>query len=163
MAKIVFCVLLSALSLWIIPADGQSVPVLKFDQLKQRIDQPNDTLYIVNFWATWCAPCVKEMPQFEAVRQAYANKKVRVLLVSMDDKDVLNTKVKPFVRNRKIRSEVILLDEPDANMWIDKLAPEWAGSLPMTLIVNRKQNIRQLIDKPVKEGELELVINQYKL
>ncbi|GAB2586088.1 TlpA disulfide reductase family protein [Spirosoma areae] len=163
MAKVVFSLFLSILLLWIVPANGQSVPVLKFDQLNQLIDQPNDTLYIVNFWATWCAPCVKEMPCFEAVRQAYAGKKVQVLLVSLDDKDKLTTNVKPFVRNRRIRSNVVLLDEPDANRWIDKLAPEWSGALPMTLIINRKQNVRRLIDKPVKKGELESIINQYKL
>jgi thiol-disulfide isomerase/thioredoxin len=142
---------------------SQSVSVIKFDRLKRWINQPNDTVYVVNFWATWCAPCVKELPQFDAVRQAYANKKVAVLLVSMDSREDLTKKVAPFVRNRKVRSRVVLLDEPDLNTWVDQLAPEWSGALPMTLILNSKQNVRRFIGKPVKEGELQSIINQYKL
>lgn len=163
MGKLVFSVLLVLLLFEARIALGQTIPVLTFDQLKQRIDQPNDTLYIINFWATWCAPCVKELPYFETVHQTYKVKKVSVLLVSLDDKTALNTKVKPFIRNRKIRSRVVLLDEPDANAWIDKLAPEWSGALPMTLLLNKQQTIRRFIGGPVKPGELESIINQYKL
>lgn len=161
--RFVFGLVLIVLTLPTAPAKSQSVTVVKFEQLKQMVSQPNDTLYVVNFWATWCAPCIKELPQFEAVRQAYAHKKVNVLLVNMDSKQDLNKKVNPFVRNRKIRSRVVLLDEPDLNTWVDKLAPEWSGALPMTLIMNSKQNVRQFIGKPVKEGELESIITQYKL
>lgn len=146
-----------------IPAKSQSVKVIKFDQLNQLVNRPNDTLYVVNFWATWCAPCVKELPQFEALRQHYANKKLNVLLVSLDDKKTVTTKVNPFIRNRKIRSRVVLLDESDLNTWVDKLTPEWSGALPMTLILNKQRNVRRFIGKPVEEGELESIINQYKL
>ncbi|GAB3690216.1 hypothetical protein GCM10027592_07340 [Spirosoma flavus] len=141
---------------------GQSVPVLKFEELEQRIKQPNDTLYVVNFWATWCAPCVKELPLFESVRKTYANQNVSVLLVSMDARKTLATKVIPFVRNRKMGTNVVLLDEPDLNTWIDKLVPEWSGALPMTLVLNEKRNVRQFIGKPVKNGELESIINKLK-
>lgn len=151
------------LLLSVLPAQSQSVRIIKFDQLKQMVDRPNDSLYVVNFWATWCAPCVKELPQFESVRQQYANRKLNVLLVSLDDKKTLTTKVTPFVRNRKIRSRVVLLDESDLNTWVDKLTPEWSGALPMTLILNKQRNIRKFIGQPVKEGELESIINQYKL
>lgn len=150
------------LSLSGIPAKSQPVRVIKFDQLKQLVSQPNDTLYVMNFWATWCAPCVQELPQFEAIRRQYANRKLTVLLVSLDDRKTLSTKVIPFVRNRKIQSPVVLLDESDLNTWVDKIAPEWSGALPMTLILNNKHNVRQFIGKPVKEGELESIINQYK-
>lgn len=160
--KSVAGLLLSLMLLRTVLAQSQSVRVIKFDQLKQMVDQPNDTLYVVNFWATWCAPCVKELPQFEAVRQQYANRKLNVLLVSLDDKKTLTTKVNPFVRHRKIRSRVVLLDESDLNTWVDKLAPEWSGALPMTLILNKKRNVRKFIGQPVKEGELKSIINQYK-
>lgn len=163
MRKLVLGTWLIVLSLGAVSGQNQSVPVLKFDQLNQLINQPNDTLYIVNFWATWCAPCVKELPLFDAVRQAYATKKVQVLLVSMDDILDLNQKVKPFIRKRNVQSRVILLDEPDLNTWVDQLVPEWSGALPMTLILNKHRTIRQYIGKSVKAGELESIINQYKL
>ena len=146
------CFVIISTLLGITISNAQSVPVLKFDDLEERISRSNDTLYIVNFWATWCAPCVQELPLFESARKKYANQKVKVLLVSMDARKTLTTKVVPFVQKRKIGSQVVLLDEPDLNTWIDKLVPEWSGALPMTLVLNKQRNIRQFIGKPVKEG-----------
>ena len=145
------------------PAQSQSIKIMKLVQLEQLLNKTDDTLRVINFWATWCAPCVKEIPYFENARQMYASQKVSVVLVSLDDIKDLETKVKPFVSNRKIRSKVLLLDEPDANTWIDKVAPEWSGALPMTLIVNKARTIRHYIGKPVNQAELTSLINQHKL
>lgn len=142
------------------PVCGQSVKVIKFEDLERLVRVEDDTLNVVNFWATWCGPCVKELPHFEALNKTGASKKVRVLLVSMDDVKTLDSKVKPFVKQRKLKSKVLLLNEPDLNTWVDKLVPEWSGALPMTLIVNEKNQVRKFIGKPVKEGELQTIINQ---
>ncbi|MBE7174648.1 MAG: redoxin domain-containing protein, partial [Williamsia sp.] len=96
---------------------SQSVPVIKFDQLEQLVSRSTDTLYVVNFWATWCAPCVKELPQFEALNRARADRKIKVMLVSMDARKTLATKAIPFIRTRKVKSQVVLLDETDLNTW----------------------------------------------
>lgn len=151
------------LSVSSLPAAGQSVAVIKIEQLKRMLHQPDDTLRVVNFWATWCLPCVKELPYFDAVRRAYQTDKVSVLLVSLDDKADLNTKLKPFIQRRKVQSRVVLLDEPDPNVWIDQIAPEWSGALPMTLIVNPNKQFRRFIGKAVEAGELQSIINQSKL
>jgi thiol-disulfide isomerase/thioredoxin len=143
-----------------LPARAQSVKVIKYEDLERLVRVQDDTLNVVNFWATWCGPCVKELPHFEALNKAGTSKKVRVLLVSMDDVKTLENKVKPFVKQRKLKSKVVLLNEPDLNTWVDKLVPEWSGALPMTLIVNEKSQVRKFIGKPVKEGELQTIINQ---
>lgn len=137
---------------------AQSVKVIKFGDLHRILTTQDDTLNVINFWATWCGPCVKELPYFEGLNKT--QQKLRVLLVSMDDIKTLETKVKPFVKQRKIKSKVVLLDEPDLNSWVDKLVPEWSGALPMTLILNAKREVRKFIGKPVKEGELQTIINQ---
>lgn len=160
--KAIFFVILVLISS-LLPVRAQEVKVIKFEALQQILSGAGDTLNVVNFWATWCGPCVKELPYFEALVKKPENKKIRVLLVSMDDVKTLDSKVKPFVKQRKIKSEVVLLDEPDLNTWVDKLVPEWSGALPMTLILNDKRKIRKYIGKPVKEEELYSIINQYKL
>ena len=56
---------------------AQDIPVIEdFATLEARMNQPTDTLIVYNFWATWCRPCVAELPYFEKLNQEYAEKKV---------------------------------------------------------------------------------------
>jgi thiol-disulfide isomerase/thioredoxin len=142
---------------------AQHPTVIKYPDLEKIISGSSDTTYVVNFWATWCGPCIKELPHFESLGKEYVHKRVKVLLVSLDFKKDLETKVKPFLVKRKIKSQVLLLDETDYNSWIDKITPQWSGSIPMTLIVNKSRNIRHFIGQEVKAGELETVLNSFNL
>ena len=102
MSKLKFLVLLSGM-LFTAPAFAQRVAVIKFPELQKRLARPTDTTYVVNFWATWCGPCVKELPNFEQLRVANAGQKVKVLLVSLDYASQLDKKVKPFVTQRGLK------------------------------------------------------------
>src|SRR5690242_18603794 len=82
-------------------AQTKTVHLLTVAQLNKRISN-SDTLYVVNFWATWCGPCVKELPNFDKLQMDYKDKPLKVLLVSMDFKSKLNAAVIPFVKKRKI-------------------------------------------------------------
>src|SRR5690349_13612532 len=155
---ILFCMLLLSKASF-----AQGPTVIKYPDLEKILSGPSDTTYVVNFWATWCGPCIKELPHFESVGKEYAQKRVKVLLVSLDFKKDLETKVKPFLVKRKIQSQVLLLDETDYNSWIDKITPQWSGAIPMTLIVNKNRNIRHFIGQEVKAGELETLINSFNL
>jgi len=151
------------LSLFLMPvASAQGVKAIKFDELEKMLKRDDDTLRIVNFWATWCAPCVKELPYFERLNSTYKTEKIRVILVSMDYFSDLNSKLKPFVAKNKIRSKVVLLNEPELESWVDKLTPEWSGAVPMTLILNNQKKLRHFIEKPLNETELNLLVKQYK-
>ncbi|MGI4740036.1 MAG: TlpA family protein disulfide reductase [Janthinobacterium lividum] len=153
--------LLSAGLLLAAPSFAQRVAVLRFSALQQRLAQPSDTTYIVNFWATWCGPCVQEMPNFEKVRAAYATQKVKVLLVSLDYVSQLDKKVKPFVQKRKLKSEVVLLNETDPNTWLQKVDTKWSGSLPFTLIFNNKTKARASFEQPLTEAELTTALRRF--
>jgi len=98
----------------------------------------SDTVYIINFWATWCGPCRKELPGLEKIHREYSDRKVKVLLVSLDFPDQINKGLKQFLKSNDITAQVILLNDPDANAWIDKVDPGWSGSLPATLIYKGK-------------------------
>jgi thiol-disulfide isomerase/thioredoxin len=144
-----------------VPSNAQRVAVLKFPALQQRLAQSTDTTYIVNFWATWCGPCVQEMSGFERVRTAYATKKVKLLLVSLDYASQLEKKVKPFVQKRGLKSEVILLNEMDPNTWSQKVDTRWSGSLPFTLIINNKTKQRATFEQPLSEAELTTELRKF--
>lgn len=126
---------------------SQNVSVIKITDLEKRIQNNSDTTYIVNFWATWCVPCVKELPDFDSINTTYINKKVKVILVSLDFKEDLKIKLLPFISTKKIRSEVVLLDELNANYFIPKISDEWSGAIPATLIINNQKKLNRFFEK----------------
>lgn len=140
---------------------AQNVPILKIADLEKRIKNDSDTTYIVNFWATWCAPCVKELPDFDSISKVYKNEKIKVLLVTMDFKEELKNKVLPFIVSKKIHSEVLLLDEVNGNYFIPKISDAWSGALPATLIINQKKKFNHFFEKKLTfdflKSEIELV------
>lgn len=126
------------LYLSVFQAIGQpkKVEVVKFEHLQQLINHTTDTTLVVHFWATWCRPCVEELPSLEKLSKEYSTKKIRFVMVSMDFPKDLQEKVVPFVAKNNIESEVVLLDEPDYNAWIDEIDKDWSGTIPATLLVN---------------------------
>jgi thiol-disulfide isomerase/thioredoxin len=142
---------------------SQNIPVIKVTDLEKRIFNNSDTTYIVNFWATWCAPCVKELPDFDSISKTYSNQKIKVLLVTMDFKEDVNSKVAPFVKKKRIISEVLLLDESNADYFIPKIANEWTGALPATVIINNKKNTKYFFEKKLTYEFLKNEIQQIEL
>lgn len=127
-------------------ASAQHVEIIKFTDL-DKLMQKDDGIYVINFWASWCGPCVAEMPEFETLASNFRLNNVKVVFVSLDFKRDLEA-VKKFVEDRKISSPIYLLDEPDYNSWIDKVSTKWSGSIPATLISqgNKKEFYEQSFD-----------------
>jgi len=92
--------------------------MLSFDDLEPHLHFSNDTTYLVNFWASWCTPCVSELPAFESIREEYRDEKLKVLQVSLDFPGQVDTRLMPFLEKNGIRSEVLVLDYPDAKGFI---------------------------------------------
>ena len=117
-----------------IKTEDIDLEIYDFNGFKKYLNQKDDKVYIVNFWATWCAPCVKELPFFEKINTEYRNKNVEVILVSLDFPHLYESKLKPFIVEHHIKSKVIALDDVDMNTWIPIVNPDWSGSIPATLI-----------------------------
>lgn len=128
------------------------IPVYeKFDDLEPLLRMKNDSTYVINFWATWCKPCIKELPYFKELDSIYKDEKVKVVLVSLDfPKDVEN-KLVSFAREKQIESKVVVLLDGKYNDWIDKVSPEWSGAIPATYIYNRERN--KLVQRPFENTE----------
>jgi thiol-disulfide isomerase/thioredoxin len=123
------------------PPTKQRVQVVSLEQLQAKTIQPNnDSLYVVNFWATWCKPCVAELPYFEKAGREFVDKKIKTLLVSLDFLSQ-KEKVDQFVEKNNIRNEVCLLQAGDPNVWINKIDNNWSGSIPATAIYKNGKKV----------------------
>jgi len=112
------------------------IPIYNFDSLEHLLYTNANKTFIVNFWAMWCGPCIKELPLFQEYEKNNPN--AEVLLVSLDFVEDIETKLKPFLKLKGITSKVVLLDDPDANVWINKIDSNWSGAIPFTIIFNNK-------------------------
>lgn len=111
------------------------VKLLSLSNLEHRVSQGKDTTYVVNFWATWCGPCVEELPAFEQLHKNLKKQPYKVILMSLDFKSKLEREVIPFVKKHKLQAEVFVVNEADQQAFIDRVDKNWSGALPATLIM----------------------------
>ena len=123
-----------------------------FNQFISSIDLSNNQTYVVNFWATWCSPCIKELPHFEYINKNYNERLIKVVLVSLDLPNHFNSKLVPFVKKNNITSDVIHLTDINLNEWMPKISKEWEGGIPATLIINN--NFQKFYPKQIEKDEL---------
>jgi thiol-disulfide isomerase/thioredoxin len=133
--------------------------VFDFNQLEPLLNKNDDKTYVINFWATWCAPCVKELPYYEKLQEVYAIENVEVILVSLDFPKQFDSKLKPFIKDKNIRSRVIALNDMDSNRWIPLVSEEWTGAIPATLIYNKDK--KQFYEQSFEYEELETEVKQF--
>lgn len=136
----------------------QSFDVITFEEFEEMMNTPSDKIKIFNFWATWCAPCVKEMPYFEKV--AAEDTGLELIFISMDD-GRKPERVTSFIEKRGVKAPVYLLNDVDYNKWIDKVSPEWSGAIPATLFI-KPNNVKVFHEGEVTESELKILISKLK-
>ncbi|RQO29773.1 TlpA family protein disulfide reductase [Taibaiella sp. KBW10] len=126
------------------------VTVVKYEQLMARLQQKNDTLYVVNFWATWCGPCVRELPHFVTINDKYKNGPFKFIMVSLDEGANLKEGVIPFLKKKNIQAEHYLLDDNGRmNEWIPKFDKSWTGAIPVTILYKQGEK------KAFHEGSMD--------
>ena len=137
-------------------AQTTEVISLDYPQLQPLLHQNSENVQVVNFWATWCAPCIKELPYFEELNKLEG---VEVLLVSLDFSNHKQTRLIPFVEKHKLQSRVVHLDDEDENYWINEISTTWSGALPATLIYT--QNRRGFYEQSFTKYELFKEVKSY--
>ena len=140
-------------------SENDTIEVYNFEELSLFLEQEKDQIYVINFWATWCKPCIQELPYFEAAQKKYSGD-IKVILVSLDFTDKLESQLIPFVSEKSIQSQVILLDDPHENEWIPKVDSTWSGAIPATLMI--KGSERKFFEKSFTEEELDKEILKFK-
>jgi thiol-disulfide isomerase/thioredoxin len=139
--------------------EAQEIKVVKFADLQKWKNDKSDTVYVINFWATWCKPCLKEMPAFESLGERFVGAKVKVLMVSLDAPTDLENKLKPYVHNNYLRNPVYLYRDPKVKQWQQKLHPRFSGTLPATLIHQGTKRYTKMTTGPMSYQELYTIVN----
>ncbi|QQR97597.1 MAG: TlpA family protein disulfide reductase [Sphingobacteriales bacterium] len=135
--------------------------IVDFNGYKKYIEEQKDVLLLVNFWATWCKPCVEELPYFIKANQTYQNKDFKILFVSLDRAADFETRVLPFAQQKKMQTDLLLLnDVKNMNTWISAINPNWTGAIPATILY---QNGKQIYfhEGQLSEKELNQLINKF--
>lgn len=140
-------------------AQSVDLKIVDYKGLEPFLTTTSDKIYVVNFWATWCAPCIKELPYFEKLNNDYADKKVEVILVSLDFPTKYDSNLKPYIKEKNLKSKVVALNDMDSNMWIPKISEDWSGAIPATLIYNKDK--RQFYEKSFTYDELETEVKLF--
>lgn len=135
------------------------IPYYDFDEFEKFLNISDDEIYVVNFWATWCLPCVEELPHFESINTTFKHKGVNVLLVSLDKAKDVETRLFPFMEKHDIRSEVIMLNDANPNSWIDRVDPHWSGAIPITIIYNKEK--RRFYERTFNLEELKTEVEKF--
>jgi thiol-disulfide isomerase/thioredoxin len=136
---------------------SRAIEIYNFKDFEPLLNKSNDTTYVIHFWATWCVPCLKELPEFNRFADKHSPQKIKIILVSLDFPQHIDNKLIPFIEKHKITSKVIVLDDPNQNYWINKVSPEWSGAIPATLVYNNKY--KKFYEKSLTYEELVSIIN----
>ena len=131
---------------------NQTIKEIDSDVLVTITQKYNDTTYVVNFWATWCSPCVKEIGYFEELHRQAPGPEMKVILISLDFPNSIERRVIPFLKEKDITAEVKLVTDLDYNAWIERIDPGWSGAIPATLIYKRDK--RLFLEKELTRDEL---------
>ncbi len=138
-----------------------NVKIVTFLQLQQQAEnKKNDTLYVLNFWATWCKPCIEEIPFFEEASRKFVVEKIKIIYVSLNSVKEIKS-VQHFITTQQISNTVLLLNATNPNDWIDKIDSSWSGAIPATVMYKNGKKVF------FKEGdftqeEIILTINKNK-
>ncbi len=141
---------------------NEDIRIVKYEELLADLLQEDEVLYVVNFWATWCVPCVEELPHFMKVNEDYKDQpNYKMVLVSLDSAKKIESNLIPFIEKKKINAEVIVLsDSKRMNTWIPIINKDWSGSIPATAFyLNGKQVY--FIEGQMSEEELRITLKKY--
>lgn len=160
MKKISFSIAL--ILYFLLTGKAQEIQLVKIEDLKKIYNRPNDTTYVINFFATWCGPCMMEIPVLNQFQSDHSTEKIQLILVSLDNAKTMK-KLPPLIKKMKIQAPVFLLNESSDYSWLPYIDQRWQGSIPATMVVNSKKNIKAFFETPLEKGQLEFYLKRLGL
>ena len=141
-------------------AVSPAIPKWKIEDVVRSYSAKNDTVYVVNFWATFCKPCIEEIPHFLRLAEKYKSQKVKLLLVSLDLPSNYPAKIAAFAKKNNYNTQIVWLNETNADHFCPMIDPKWSGAIPSTIIVNNSNGYRKFKEEEMSAEELETSLKE---
>ena len=138
---------------------AQEVKSVKITELEKTIAESKTPL-IINFWATFCVPCLQEIPYFQEIAGQYKSKDVSIVFVSLDMKKDFPVKVNDMAKRLKLIYPVVWLNETNADYFCPKIDTSWTGGMPSSLFVNNATGYHKFFEEPLSKEGLEKEIQE---
>ena len=153
--RILFVAFLMAVSA--LAAKSQGIAKLKITDIEKFTNSKTDEVLVLNFWATFCKPCVAEIPSFIKISNQY---KVKLLLVSLDLPSYYPEKVASFAKKHQFNTNIVWLNETNADYFCPKIDKSWSGSIPATLMINTKTGYRKFFEEELDAATFEMELKK---
>ncbi len=140
-----------------ITAQAQEIKVWKLADLERAIAQSNKPT-VLNFWATFCQPCLKEIPYFQELVKKYEKQGVQLILVSVDGKEEYPKKIQAIAKRFKFTAPIVFLNESNADLFCPAVDPKWSGAIPASLFINNKKGYRQFFEDELSKQAFEAAV-----
>jgi len=142
------------------PAASLVIPKWKIEDVVNAFSAKNDTVYVVNFWATFCKPCNEEIPDFIRLTEKYKKQKVKLMLVSLDLPSYVPERLPAFIKKYKYYTNHVWLNETNADRFCPMIDQKWSGAIPATIIVNNITGYRKFTEDQISAVEFERMLNE---
>jgi thiol-disulfide isomerase/thioredoxin len=138
-------------------SNAQKIDKWKITDVANLIEK-SDSILVINFWATFCVPCIEEIPDLIKYTNLHKKDKVKLYLVSLDLPEYYPNKIKKFIAKKKFITNIAWLNETNADYFCPIISEQWSGAIPATLIVNTKKGYRQFYEKKLSALEIKKAI-----
>ena len=135
-------------------ANAQEIKKWELQDLEAAIKN-SDKPTIINFWATFCKPCIEELPYFQETAKKYDSAGVQLILVSLDLPQAYPKKISAFAAKNKIKAPIVFLDETNADLFCPRVDPSWSGAIPASLFVNNKTGYKKFFEDQLSKEQVE--------
>ena len=152
--------LLTAFLLCSFFANAQSIPSWKITDVVNYYSKKTDSVYVINFWATFCKPCIAEIPYLQRITKQYEDEKVKLLLVSLDLAAYYPARIAKFAKTNNFTANITWLNETDADYFCTIIDKKWSGSIPATLFVNSRSGYKKFFEQELSAAEFELELKK---
>lgn len=116
--------------------DAEPVTLDSIDDaaVAKLVKNEGKNLLLVNLWATWCGPCVAELPELVTINRMYRHRNFRLVTISIDEPEKKEAAV-DVLRKNHVAATNYLLETKDRDQFAESLDKEWPGPIPYTLLI----------------------------